>query len=79
MCDGAVLVIRAGVTPKGMIKQSLFELEQVNCKLLGTVLNRAEVHSRAYGKYYSKYYGKYGKKYGYGYGYGKEEKPDAGK
>ena len=79
MCDGAVLVIRAGVTSKGMIKQSLFELEQVNCKLLGTVLNRAEVHSRAYGKYYSKYYGKYGKKYGYGYGYGKEEKPDAGK
>ena len=62
-----------------MIKQSLFELEQVNCKLLGTVLNRVEVHSRAYGKYYSKYYGKYGKKYGYGYGYGKEEKPDAGK
>ena len=71
MCDGAVLVVRAGDTPKAMIRQSLHEIEQSGCKLLGTVLNRAEVKSRAYGKYYGKYANKYG--YGYGYGYGKEE------
>lgn len=74
MCDGAVLVVRAGDTPKAMIRQSLHEIEQSGCKLLGTVLNRAEVKSRAYGKYYSKYANKYG--YGYGYGYGKEEKKE---
>ena len=72
MCDGAVLVVCAGETPKAMIRQSLHEIEQSGCKLLGTVLNRAEVKSRAYGKYYGKYANIYG--YGYGYGYGKEEK-----
>lgn len=66
MCDGAVLVVRAGETPKAMIRQSLHEIEQSGCKLLGTVLNRAEVRGSAY----RKYYGKYGRKYGYGYGYG---------
>ena len=74
MCDGAVLVVRAGDTPKAMIRQSLHEIEQSGCKLLGTVLNRAEVKSRAYGKYYGKYANKYG--YGYGYGYEKEEKKE---
>ena len=69
MCDGAVLVIRAGETPKTMIRQSLHEIEQSGCKLLGTVLNRAEVAGRGYGKYGK--YGKYGN-YGYGYGYGYE-------
>lgn len=70
MCDGAVLVVRAGETPKTMIRQSLYEIEQSGCKLLGTVLNRAEVSGRAYGKY-----GKYGN-YGYGYGYGYGYEPD---
>ena len=74
MCDGAVLVVCAGETPKAMIRQSLHEIEQSGCKLLGTVLNRAEVKSRAYGKHYGKYGKKYG--YGYGYGYGKEEKKE---
>ena len=69
MCDGAVLVIRAGETPKAMIRQSLHEIEQSGCKLLGTVLNRAEGAGRGYGKYGK--YGKYGN-YGYGYGYGYE-------
>lgn len=69
MCDGAVFVIRAGETPKAMIRQSLHEIEQSGCKLLGTVLNRAEGAGRGYGKYGK--YGKYGN-YGYGYGYGYE-------
>ena len=62
LCDGAVLVVRAGTTPRTLIKQSLYEIQQSGCKLLGTVLNRADVKGRAYGKYG---YGKYG--YGYGY------------
>ena len=69
LCDGAVLVVRAGTTPRTLIKQSLYEIQQSGCKLLGTVLNRADVKGRAYGKYG---YGKYG--YGYGYGYGYETK-----
>ena len=48
-------------------------LEQVDCTLLGVILNRAETGSRAYKKYYGKY-SKYYKKYGYGYGYGQESK-----
>ena len=71
MCDGAILVVRAGETPKSMIRQSINEIEQSGCRLLGTVLNRAEASGRGgYGKY-----GKYGK-YGYGYGYGYGYEPD---
>lgn len=62
MCDGAVLVVRAGETSKTLIRQSLYEIEQSGCTLLGTVLNRVDVKAKKYGKY-----GKYG--YGYGYGY----------
>ena len=70
MCDGAVLIVRAGETSKSIIRQSLYEIRQSGCKLLGTVLNRAETAGRAYGKYGK--YGKYGNHYGYGYGYGYE-------
>lgn len=71
MCDGAILVVRAGETPKSMIRQSINEIDQSGCKLLGTVLNRAATSGRGgYGKY-----GKYGK-YGYGYGYGYGYEPD---
>ncbi len=62
MCDGAVLVVRSGETSKGLIRHSLQQIEQVNCKLLGVVLNRVENT----GRMYKKYYGKYGQYYGYG-------------
>ena len=69
--DGTILVVRAGETSKSMIRQSINEIEQSGCKLLGTVLNRADVSGRAgrYGRY-----GKYGYGYGYGYGYEPEQK-----
>ena len=70
MCDGAALVVRAGETSRALIKQSLQQLDQVGCTLLGVILNRAETNGRAYKKYYGKY-GKYYSHYGYG-GYGKE-------
>lgn len=79
LCDGVVLVVRSGRTPKSLIRQSFQQLEQVKCKVLGVVLNRVEMEGHAYGKYYRKY-GKYYKDYeygyGYGYGYGHEHKHD---
>lgn len=77
MSDGAVLVVRCGETSKTLVRQSLQQLSRVDCPVLGTVLNRAEVRSGAY----KKYYGRYGKKYGSYYGayYGgatSEEKAD---
>ncbi|MGN1125834.1 MAG: CpsD/CapB family tyrosine-protein kinase [Ruminococcus sp.] len=57
MCDGALLVVRSGTTSKELVRQSIKQLDYVGCKLLGTVLNRAETGSRSYNKYYGKYYG----------------------
>ncbi|MDO5136586.1 MAG: CpsD/CapB family tyrosine-protein kinase, partial [Eubacteriales bacterium] len=50
MCDGAALVIRCKETPRGLIRQSFQQLEQVNCKVLGAILNHSEDGIRAYGK-----------------------------
>lgn len=62
-CDGALLVVRSGETPRALIKQSLMHLKRSNCRLLGTVLNGVHTSSRAYGygKYYGDYYSKSGK------------------
>ena len=59
LCDGAVLVVRAGTTPRTLIKQSLYEIQQSGCKLLGTVLNRADVKGRAYSFIQNTLFGKY--------------------
>ncbi len=72
LCDGAILVVRAGITPKGIVKNSVRQLERAGCPLLGIVLNRVEsgkggYYYKGYGsRYYgSKYYGNkyYGSKY----------------
>lgn len=57
MCDGALLVVRSGATSKELVRQSIKQLDYVGCRLLGTVLNRAETGSHSYNKYYGKYYG----------------------
>ena len=64
LCDGAILVVRSGMTSRKLIRQSVQQLERVNCKVLGMVLNRVETKSRTY----QKYYGKYGKYYNDNYG-----------
>ena len=81
LCDGAVLVVRGGVTPKGMVKHSIQQLERAGCPLLGIVLNRVGGSGSGYyyrkygGKYYGgRYGGRYGKYYGNQYYYGKNEK-----
>jgi Mrp family chromosome partitioning ATPase len=70
-CDGAILVVRSGSTPRSMIRQSMNQLTQTGCRLLGTVLNGVATGNRAYGRYYYGYYYKYYSAY---YGYGKSEK-----
>lgn len=77
LCDGALLVVRAGETPKALVRNSIRQLERAGCPVLGIVLSRARGaaggYYHKYGNYYGKgYYGKgyYGKGYGYGYGYG---------
>lgn len=50
--------MRSGVTPKGVIRNSIGQLERAGCPVLGIVLNRVDTTS---GGYYNKYYhgGKY--------------------
>ncbi len=57
--DGSILVVRSGYASRKLIRQSIQQLGQADCKLLGIVLNRAETGGRAYKKYYGKYYGDY--------------------
>jgi len=66
LCDGALLVVRSGVTPSRMVMASMKQLEYSNCKLMGIVLSRVQRENNLY--YYRE--SKYG--YGYGYGYGED-------
>ena len=60
LCDGAILVVRGGVTPKSVIRNSIAQLERAGCPLLGIVLNRVGAgNGKYYGGYFSKYYGRY--------------------
>ena len=62
LCDGAILCVRSGLTPKGVVRDSVRQLERAGCPLLGIVLNRV---NEAKSGYYKSYYGrKYGSKYG---------------
>lgn len=86
LCDGTVVVVRGGITPRKMAQHTVFQLQRTGIPILGTVLNRISTtgrasayYNRSYGYYgyygygrYGRYghYGKYGKRYGYGYGYG---------
>lgn len=76
LCDGAILVVRGGETPKSIVRNSIHQLERAGCPLLGIALSRVKgsgsgYYYKQYGKgYYGKGYGYYGKKKAYGYGYG---------
>lgn len=60
MCDGAVMVVRSGYTSKKLFRQSLQQLNRVDCKLLGVVVNRVQTANHKYGKGYGYHaYGKY--------------------
>ena len=60
-CDGAILTVRSGETPRSIIRNSISQLERAGCPILGIALNRVGASS---GKYYGGYYGRhYGSKY----------------
>ena len=65
-CDGALLVVRSGVTPRSLIATSIKQLERANCKLMGIALNRVDIKKDIrYSKYskfskYDYYYGSHG-------------------
>ena len=57
-CDGFILVVRAGMTSKRLVHNSLKQMERAGCPFLGFVLNRAGSSRGSY--YYGRQYGKYG-------------------
>ena len=72
-------MVRGGVTPKSIVKNSVMQLERAGCPILGVILNRVEGSKSGY--YYKRYggrYYRYGKYGGYYYGneyyYGKSDK-----
>ncbi len=60
-CDGAIMVIESGFTERAQAEKARSQMEYAGIKILGAVLNKADMSRRRYG---------YGRKYGYGYGYG---------
>ncbi|MBQ9814775.1 MAG: CpsD/CapB family tyrosine-protein kinase [Lachnospiraceae bacterium] len=71
LCDGAILCVRSAATPKGVVRESVRQLERAGCPLLGIVLNRVNENKGGYyGKKYGGKYGKYGSYYGTYYGSG---------
>ena len=59
-CDGSVLVVRSGVTPRRLVENSIHMLQKTSTPLLGTVLNRVDTSRRASQYYYKRNYTKYG-------------------
>ena len=68
LCDGAILSVRSAMTPKGVVRESVRQLERAGCPLLGIVLNRVNENKGGYGKYGK--YGHYGRYYSSYYGTG---------
>ena len=62
LSDGVILIVRAGVTPKPLIQTGLGQLQSVNARLLGAVLNGVQTgrDSYYYYQYYYYYYGEDG-------------------
>jgi succinoglycan biosynthesis transport protein ExoP len=67
-CDGVLLVVRSGETPKEAFTRTRDLLTSVKCRLLGVVLNAVDSSAPDY--YYSYRY------YPYSYGYGPQESMD---
>ncbi|NCB32995.1 MAG: polysaccharide biosynthesis tyrosine autokinase [Erysipelotrichia bacterium] len=65
-CDGSLLVIRSGETPRKMVENSVSLLNRTETPLLGVVLNRADTSKRGNNYYYNHYYryGYHGEYYG---------------
>ncbi len=55
--DGVVLVVRPGKTRIGALKQAIEQLQLVNARILGVVLNDVVIRGKSYGYYYKNYRG----------------------
>lgn len=56
--DGAVIVVKSATVSQRMVKRVKDQLEKVNCKIIGAVLNGVEMEKNSYHyKYYGDYYG----------------------
>jgi succinoglycan biosynthesis transport protein ExoP len=53
LVDGVILVVRGGTTSRQVVKRSRQTLNEIGAKIIGVVLNRAEVRSTDY--YYYRY------------------------
>ena len=58
-CDGALLVVHGGDTPRNLVSNSMKLLERAGCDLMGVVLNRVKEDGNPYYQKYTKY-GYYG-------------------
>jgi capsular exopolysaccharide synthesis family protein len=65
MVDGAVLVVRGGITPQELAQQAQFHVRDVGARLIGVVLNGVDVRHHGYYQGY--------KHYGYGHENGDEK------
>ena len=72
LADGIVLVAGAEMVSRKAVLTTLNRVAETGARMLGVVLNRAQVARRGY--YYSRYYGHYGH---YGY-YGAPEEKQRG-
>ena len=57
--DGVILVIKSGATRRKILKRGVKQLEDVQAKIIGAVLNQVNVRNSAYyhASYYAHYYG----------------------
>jgi capsular exopolysaccharide synthesis family protein len=72
--SGVVLVARAGSTRKEAARHSVFQLQELGARVLGSVLNDVDLSRREYGYYH--YYYRRGHYY---YGYGEDQKEPSGR
>lgn len=68
--DGVVLMVRSGMATYPDLDKAIHNLQFIDAKILGLVLNGVDTRSKGYGT--KSGYGKYG----YGYGYGKNDAAD---
>jgi Mrp family chromosome partitioning ATPase len=64
LVDGAVVVVRAGATPREIVRNGLIQLKAVSSPILGVVLNGVDMDRDGYYyyQYYYYYYGEDGSK-----------------
>ncbi len=57
-CDGVVLTVKGGHTPREIIVRTRDKLLRANVRILGVLINNLSEDAPGYGRYYQYYYGK---------------------